>query len=201
MHYPGAFRVVEEPAEEPVTLEEAKLHLRVEHDDDDAWIQREITAARCWCETMADRTFLATVYEYNLDAWPAGDDQVVYLPRPPLQAVDSVLYVDADGAVQSIDVSAGVQVDTISKPGRILPAYGTTWPTVRDELHPISIRYTAGYGTKARQVEPDLITALRLRLADLYENRESIVVGTISSEIPSVAAINLLRSHRTSWTF
>lgn len=202
MSYPGAFRVTSGPDREPITLEEAKLHLRVEHDDDDDWIQKKITAAREWCEVTGDRTFLSLVIQYNLDAWPEGDDQVVYLPRPPLQTIGSILYVDTDGTAQSLNPSTAIQIDTVSKPGRILPAYGTEWPLIRGEtLIPISIQYTAGHGTKGRNVEPYLIDALKLRLSDLYENRESIVVGTIASQIPSVAAENILRARKTSWSF
>ncbi|KPJ83966.1 MAG: hypothetical protein AMS19_02680 [Gemmatimonas sp. SG8_23] len=199
MEYPGNVWVTTPPTREPLSLEEAKAHLRVEHDADNAWISQEIKAARMWAETLGDRTTITSTLTYNLDSWP--DDEIVYLPRPPLQAILSIVYIAPDGSQESLDVSNEIQVDTISKPGRILPAYGMTWPTVRDSLHPISIQYQAGYGTSPSSVDPYLLTAIRLRLADLYENRESVVVGTISSDIPTVAAINILRAHRTSWGF
>ena len=46
------------PAVEPVTVAEAKAHLRVDISDDDTYIGTLITAAREWCEEYLDRSAL-----------------------------------------------------------------------------------------------------------------------------------------------
>lgn len=47
------------PIAEPVTLEEAKLQLRVEFDEDDALISSYITAARQWAEGFLNTALVA----------------------------------------------------------------------------------------------------------------------------------------------
>lgn len=46
-------------AVEPVTLDEAKKHLRVEFNDDDALIEGLIVAARQWAEDFLNRSLVA----------------------------------------------------------------------------------------------------------------------------------------------
>ena len=69
-----------EPAVEPVTLAEAKKHLRVEHDADDALITASIVAAREWCETYLDATLIHTQWQMTLDFFPV----YIRLPKPPM---------------------------------------------------------------------------------------------------------------------
>lgn len=47
---------------EPIALEEAKAHLRVEFNDDDAYISALITAAREYAEAFQNRLIAARLY-------------------------------------------------------------------------------------------------------------------------------------------
>jgi hypothetical protein len=73
------------PAVEPLTLEEAKNHLRVDADidEDDALINNLIAAARQDCEKFQNRAYITQTWELWLDAWPEKD--YIELPLPPLQ--------------------------------------------------------------------------------------------------------------------
>lgn len=173
------------PTEEPITLVEAKLHLRVSLYDDDNLITGLIKAARAYAETVTRRQFVNATYQYKLDAWPNGD---IRLPRPPLSSVTSITYVDVNGDVQTAGSSL-YDVDTDTEPGRISLAYDQIWPTARDQNNTILITYVAGYGA-ASAVPESLKQAIKLLVGHWYENREGVITGTISA--PVAFAVNAL---------
>lgn len=55
---------------EPVTLEEAKAHLRVEFDDDDTYITALISAAREYVESFQNRYIAERQYEEGEEELP-----------------------------------------------------------------------------------------------------------------------------------
>ena len=59
------------PAVEPVTLADAKAHLKVDTTDDDALITALITAARARAEWHTGRALITQSWTLWLDAWPA----------------------------------------------------------------------------------------------------------------------------------
>lgn len=64
------------PVQEPVTLAEAKTHLRVTYTDDDALIAELITAARQWFEEQTYRALVTQTWDLKLDELPRGDDPI-----------------------------------------------------------------------------------------------------------------------------
>lgn len=186
------------PAAEPVTLEEAKLHLRVELDfpNDDALIRAFITAAREAIENETGRTLVTSSWRGTLDSFPCSD--WIDVPKPPLQSVSSITYVDNAGAVQTW-ASSKYLVDTptgaTSQRGRIGLAFGETWPVTQAQLNAVTIDFVAGYG--AASVVPSAIkAALLLYVGALYEHREEQVAGVTVVQLP-VGAKNLLLPYRT----
>jgi uncharacterized phiE125 gp8 family phage protein len=73
-----------QPAVEPVTLSEAKAHLRVDTTADDAYIGSLISAAREWCEQHLDRTLVHTQWVMRFDSFPPDGTMDIELPRPPM---------------------------------------------------------------------------------------------------------------------
>ena len=84
-------RLITEPASEPVTLAEAKLHLRVDTVDDDARITELITTARQQAELILKRSLLPQTWEKTLDAFPSSDIELLY---PSVIAIESIKYQD-----------------------------------------------------------------------------------------------------------
>jgi uncharacterized phiE125 gp8 family phage protein len=189
-----ALKLIAAPVAEPVTLAEAKAHLRVEGTDDDALITALIVAARQGAEHMTGRAIMPQTLELALDGFYDGMDSGltwggrhayrVTLPRPPLASITSVKYVDADGVLQTM-ASSDYQLDSHSEPARLVPAYGTCWPTTRCQPNAVLIRYVAGYAD-ANAVPQDIRQWMLLRIGMLYENRESVNVGNIVTEMPYV---------------
>jgi len=167
------------PSEEPISMEVARLHLRVDHQDDDALILSLIKAARDWAETFTRRALITQTWRLSLEKWPSSD--TIEVPLPPLQSVSSIAYKDKDGT-QSTFSSSSYIVDTDKTPGEIVLAYGESWPG--GSLYPtspIAITFAAGYGASASSVPASIRQAMLLLIGHLYENRESTVgVGNIT---------------------
>lgn len=177
-----SLKLVTGPSTEPLTTALAKNHLRVDIDDDDTLIGNLITAARKYFEETSRRSLITQTWRLNLDEWPEGDE--ILLPRPPLQSVTSVVYKDSAGDSTTWSSDAYI-VDTDSEPGRIVLAYGESWPSVTLlPANPIVITYVAGYGDNASDVPEQMIQAIRLLIGHFYENREGTVGGTIIRDVP-----------------
>lgn len=162
------------PAEPLVSLAEAKLHLRVEHDAEDALIERIVEAATERAEVMQARAYVTQTFRLTLSRFPAG--RILRLPRPPLQSVSEITYLDTDGTEQTLD-STSYRVDADAEPGRLILNADTSWPNAANEVDAVRVTYVAGYGAAA-DVPEQIRSAVLLFVGHLYENREAITVGT-----------------------
>lgn len=187
-------RISQPPQQEPVSLPEARSHLRVTGDDEDALIQSLIVAAREWCERFQQRAYVTQTRRLTIDRWPRI--RTIHLPCPPLQSVERIAYTDADGEQHEMD-AAGYMVDTDAEPGRIVLARGSGWPA--GELRPasgVAIVYVAGYG--APEAVPQRVKqAILLLVGHWYEHREGVLTGSISKEIEF--SVNALLAQDRVW--
>lgn len=173
-----ALKLLTAPTVEPVTTAEAKTNMRVTSSDDDTFIGTLITAARRYAEQHCRRAFVNQTWDLYLDDWP-GDDYIV-IPRPPLVSVTHVKYTDSGNTVNTW-AAANYIVDSYREPGRVVLGYGISWPTAT--LRPtsaINVQYVAGYGAAAANVPQEIKQAILLLVAHWYENREAVLVGSIS---------------------
>lgn len=174
------YKVTTAPATEPITLAEAKEHLRILHDDEDAMIELWITASREAVETMTRRALITQTVTAKLDGWPSS--LKIPLPLPPLISVSSITYVDSDGATQTLAANQ-YQVVASGEPAYIVPAYAVTWPTLRSQPDNVTIVFTAGYGAAA-SVPARAKQAMFLLMSHMNENREAVNIGNIVNEVP-----------------
>lgn len=196
-------RVVTPPTVEPITLEEAKEHLRFDTSlgtYQDGLISALITAMRQYAENSTRRALVQQTLEYSCDYFP----HEFVLPNPNLLLVDHVRYLDYNGTLQTVDPSI-YQVDYSSVPGRIKPSYGEVWPTlVRSESYnPVRVQYLAGYAAVGspsdaaalRAGVPEVVKQwMKIRLANYHALPQSVVVGTIVSNMPRDFCDGLLDS-------
>lgn len=160
-----------EPAAEPVSVAEAKAHLRVTSQDDDVLIAELIRAARQWFEEQTYRALVSQTWDLTLDRFPAGRDPI-RVPRAPLIGVTSLVYTDAAGTSQTWAASEYL-VSATRSPGVIRPASGRTWPGVDDRPDAVRVRFVAGYGTPADVPSP-IKSAIKLMVGQAYEFREEL---------------------------
>lgn len=167
---PAAFALVTvaRPLVEPVTTDEAKLHLRVDHAAEDTLIARLVTAAREKAEQHCGKAWLTQTLRLELAGWPC--DGVVRLPVGPLQSVSSVRYYDLGGTLTTLAGSA-YQVWGGHSPPLVLPAPLTTWPAVQTGRYPaVLVEFVAG-DADATAVPQCLCQAVLLTVGYWYEHR------------------------------
>jgi len=188
-----SFQITSEPATEPITLVEAKSHLRVDFSDDDTYIGTLITTARKYCEQYTNRVFITQTWRLNLDYF----SNPFYLPVNPVQSVTTVKYYDENEAQQTL--SAGdYQVDLLSDNAQIYEGIIANYPSIGDTINPIEVIFVAGYGAAA-DVPADIKHAMKIMISHLYENREGVNVPaqSIATQIPlPQSAKNLLGFYR-----
>lgn len=178
--------VTGEPAVEPVTLAEAKIHLRVDGDDENTYMETLITAARMWAEGVTRRKFINTTVRLSLDVLP----DVVRLPFGKTQSITTFAYTDEDGNAATLPSgSTGYTLDSDSEPARIVPYYDTDWPTTYEVNNAIQITYVVGYGAAATSVPAKIKQAILMYCLHLYE-RDGATEGVVET------AENLLRDYR-----
>jgi uncharacterized phiE125 gp8 family phage protein len=183
-----ALTIFTQPVAEPVTLQETKDHLRVDVTADDALISALITAARQHIDGVdgwVGRALITQTWDWWLDAFPASEFRV---PLPPLQSVGSITYTDENGASQTW-ASAKYTVDKESTPGRIVPAWGESFPSTRDVPNAVKVRFTAGYGAVGSNVPGPIKAAMLLHIHDLYSNRGTFIIGRSFELSPAAKAL------------
>lgn len=186
------------PAATPISVAELKTHLRLDgltSVDQDAmfglYIQGVVRMVeRRYGIALVTQTWTA-VLDYGFDGchftadWggrPYRAYDEIQLPAAPLQSVDSITYVDNNGTVQTLGVET-YQLDTLSRPGRVLKAYGAVWPAVRPQRQAVTIQYKAGFGTPAA-VPADIKHALKLICGAWQANAEEVITGMIIGTLP-----------------
>lgn len=180
---------------EPITLAEARLHLRLASDytAEDTTIEALIKAARTMAEHELGRALIQQTWEEVLDAFP--DDEIM-LSKPAVLAVISIKYIDAGGVERTIP-SANYSLDRSTLPGWVKPAYGLAWPTdALDSTNVVRVRYTAGYGVDATAVPATVKRWMLIQIGTMWRNREAFVEGVSVADIPNRWVAGLLDSER-----
>jgi len=169
-------KLVTPPEVEPVTLEEAKGHLRLDGDADNDYLSALIAAARERVELFLRRALITQMFECTMDDFPAYD-RAIDLPRPPLQSVEWIKYLDTAGVLQTLDPGTYIVDASSNEIGRIALAWNRLWPFTRYTINAVTIRFAAGYGDAVEDVPQAIRQGILIEISNLYENREDVVVG------------------------
>ncbi len=176
-----------------LSLTEAKRHLNVYHDLDDALIEAYVAAAQAHlegddgCGGTLGRAITRHTLDYVIEAFPRSRE--LLLPQPPLVSVTSVTYLDTVGTSQTLSSSLyHVMADRMAP--RIRLRDTAEWPDTDIAPDAVRIRYVIGPDA----VPADVRAALMLHLGNLYANRGDD--GSAATVLPP-AHRALLDKHRT----
>lgn len=160
------------PAAEPVTLAEAKAHLKIDTSDEDALLATLITAARARAEWHTGRAFVTQSWCLKHDSWPP--DGIAEIPLPPLRSVSEIVVTDRAG-IRTVLAPEHYAVDTAAEPGRVI--FDEPQRNLRRH-DALEIAFTAGYGD-AGAVPAAVKEAILQIVADLHSHRGD-EAGTVS---------------------
>ena len=176
----SSIRITTPPTAEPLSLAEARAHMRIDHFDEDGVIAGLILAARQHIETICGMALCSTGYTMTLDDFPPGE--IITLPREPVQSVTAVRYLNEAGSLVTWS-SAEWEADLYSLPPRIRPRDGYTWPISQDRFAAVQVEFVAGYGGPELVPQP-IMQAMRLLVGHFYEHREAVQSGGSVVELP-----------------
>lgn len=164
--------------EDILPLATAKLHLRMDHDDDDNIIAVYRDAAMRTAEHETNRLTGSGEFTVYFDTIP-GEEIFMKIPALPIASISAVQYHDGTDW-QNIQASSYV-ADLYSEPCRI-KFLTDDFATGDTEAMPFRIIFSGGYTDET--VPKEMISGALLLLGHLYENRQDVVTGTISTQLP-----------------
>jgi hypothetical protein len=205
---------------EPLSLAEAKLHLKQEVSDDDLLIAGLISTARRYCEVALRQALLTQSWVLYLDAfptaggyynraireiWPSLGGLPAGLGFYPGMVANSTGVIDIPlpplksiTSVQYYDLAGTLQNfdsanynASLGTPARIQPAYSKVWPISRPTIDSVLITFVAGYGDTADKVPDNIKSAMKLALGHWYENREWVAGGNGFASVPNTVDLLL----------
>jgi uncharacterized phiE125 gp8 family phage protein len=182
------------PVLTPISLIEAKAHVRVDSDDDDTLLTGLIAAAVAHLDGQG--VLGRAMITQSWSQWVSQAPGWVRLTVGPFQSLTSVEYYDADNALQTAtltDFEIRLDGDFVL----IKPKEDHVWPLAYIRQDAIKITYVAGFGDAAADVPENIRLAIRLLVGHFYENREAVSEANLK-EVP-LAVEALIATERVSW--
>ena len=158
-----------------ITLGDAKLHLRVDDDSEDDLITALIQSAT---KSAEHHTGLKLLRETAYTLMGLFYDEVRFF-RNPVYQISSITYYDKNNALQTLSTSH--YYSQVVNGVYTIRFHET--PETYNRMDCVKITFTCGFAT-ANEVPQDIKSAIKLMIGHLYENRQGVLVGTITSELP-----------------
>lgn len=187
-----AKQIIIKPTVEPLTVEEVSLDARIDDAAENTRLTAFIKAARERAEFLTGRALISQTWQESFNKFLSDE---IKLAINPVITITSIEYINTSGILTTLDPSNYqlVKSDGVCK---IIPAYGKTWPVVREYSDAVKITYTAGYGDDATDVPFGIKQWMYMTIASWYKNRESLS-ETAMSELPHNSFDGLLDEYRT----
>lgn len=166
----SAYSRTAEPDVEPIDPALFMRWARVDDEEERALFAMVTKAARQLCEKRTGRSLITQKWTGKLDAWPICGE--IGLPRGPVQAVESVTYLDESHATQTLATSV-YEVDALALRPRLALRTGQSWPVLSTRRQAITVVVRTGYGDRPEHVPETLRSWIALVAGTMYANREA----------------------------
>ena len=173
------YQVITPASTYPVSLTEAKSHLKVDTTADDTYITSIIKAATQLSEEYTNRFFIDT----EIEQYASSFVELKTLFKSKVSAITNVKYYDNNNTLQVL--SATVYDTQLNyEPSQIQLAENQSFPSITKRNDAVRAKYTVGYGSSASDVPEIIKQAILLTIGNFYQNRNSVVIGRIATELP-----------------
>ncbi|MFP5075733.1 hypothetical protein ACLE20_00330 [Rhizobium sp. YIM 134829] len=167
------------PPAEPLTLAEARAHLRLDQTAEDGLVASLIRAVRLHLERETGLALISRPFRLYLDAWPQG--RVLEIARGPVRSIEAMTVYKADGLPAAVNLT-GFTLDGRARPARLfLPAV----PATEKAINGIEIDLTAGFGDTGTDAPETLRRAMLLHLTQLFAFRGAVAVEDQPAAVPA----------------
>jgi uncharacterized phiE125 gp8 family phage protein len=185
----GMLKLLTGPVEEPVAGSDVRTYLRMDSDEYDVVLDDYAVAARQAAEKWTRRSFVDTTWNYMIEDSEIMSDEVIKLPRPPLESITSIYTYDWAGTAHEQDPTTYV-TDVYSEPGRVFLKIGRIWNVPRRQNNAMIFEYISGYGD-AEDVPTDIKLAITETAAWWFNSGEI-------TEVPQ-KVVERLQPYRVLW--
>ena len=179
------------PATMPVSLAEAKAHLRVDHDDQDDLISAQIRAATAWLDGWSGILGRALITQTWRQEFGRFADHLP-LPLAPVTAIDSVSYFDGDNVQQTLDTGV-YDLFADARGAYVSLRPGQSWPVTFRRTDAVSITFTAGFGA-ATDVPDPIRQAILLIVQRLFDGADTEIDAAIDRVVLALVVPYRMRS-------
>jgi len=192
----------------PISVDDVKNHLKVSGTGDDSLIDNLIRTACLYAENMCGMSIMQHTWYLKLPTFPDSTGHIELPMCRPMSTAASpvtVKYLLDDtvttGTTYSLSASYYV-VSTYSDPPVLYPSYNNEWPSsVRTDPYEgnVIITYSAGYATLSScslDCPEDIKAWLKIKVADMYEHRQSYVEGKNITEVKRSIVDGLLDRYK-----
>lgn len=169
------------PTTYPVTLEEAKIYLKLNDiSEEDSLVTELIQTATEQVEAFTERRLITQTWRYLLDVFPPLDYRAkwpgaILLPFPPCQSVTWVKYYSTSGTFTTMTSGTDYVAEKDSQPCRVVPAPNIPWPSTQtDRTNAVEVKFVCGYGAAAA-VPGSIKIAIKRILLSYFDNRGAYV--------------------------
>ena len=174
-------QIVDHHATTIVSTDDLKTHLRITYTDDDTYIAGLEKAAVHRLEEFTNLLLInTTIIQYGFEF----SDLETLFKGPYYTGSSAVVSSYVNSAW--LDITNKCEIITASLPMRIYQKADESLPSPDDVKQKYKVSYQVGWRTPSEIPEP-IIQAIKIMVADMYENRQSVIVGKQVSEIPKTA--------------
>ncbi len=168
-------------------IDRVKLFLRVTGTDEDQVISRLINAAVDIIEHNTSIVLGSRTYTAYMDSWSS----FVLLNKFPISSIASIKYYDVSNNIQTLATSS-YWSSLNGDHGRIII---DDQPVLFDDrFDAVEIAFVVGYADW-HNIPDSYVELLEIIVADLYDNRQTGVIGAASNVVKNSGIANMLRNY------
>jgi uncharacterized phiE125 gp8 family phage protein len=172
---------------EPLSLADAKLHAYIDISATDSLVTALITVARRWVELFCSNALITQSWIVTYDFCDTFEGlwwhkRRIRLPQSPIQSITAITTYDKDNNATVFD-AANYRLSG----DRVVLNDSASWPSNLRLYDSLKIEFKAGFGNTADKVPPNIILAMKMLVAQWYEQR-----GAITDDILATGNMQML---------